>query len=381
MYVGADAIGAEVRSEGRSVLRRRPRTVRRSLLAALVVLPLMVTIQPSASAEGVPTESEKVRALSAARSGSGTSGAGGGYEASVLTGGTDPRGDAADPRGDIISLVADNATHDNDITVGIEVVQGDSYFSDPWVLGVTGIVWGVDINGDRNDDWFVTVTSSRSTGPRYTVRRVGTTTPTCQGTPVSTGNLYGVVFSSTCIGSPASISVSAFMSYDFAFNCSTCAPSEDLTGYTPAAARGQASGPAPSPAPAPAPAPAPGGTGYWFVAGDGGIFTYNAPFHGSAAGQTSSPVVGMAAHPNGSGYWIVEANGRVHARGVAHHGDLAGKPLNSPIVGMAATPAGGGYYLLGRDGGIFTFGDAPFHGSTGNLRLNQPVIGMAARKG
>jgi hypothetical protein len=27
--------------------------------------------------------------------------------------------------------------------------------------------------------------------------------------------------------------------------------------------------------------------------------------------------------------------------------------------------------------GIFAFGDAQFHGSTGNIRLNQPVTGMA----
>ena len=52
--------------------------------------------------------------------------------------------------------------------------------------------------------------------------------------------------------------------------------------------------------------------------------------------------------------------------------------LNAPIVGMAATPDGGGYWLLGQDSGVFSFGDAQFYGSTGNLRLNQPVLGMAA---
>jgi hypothetical protein len=29
------------------------------------------------------------------------------------------------------------------------------------------------------------------------------------------------------------------------------------------------------------------------------------------------------------------------------------------------------------DGGVFTFGDAAFHGSTGSMRLNAPVIAMA----
>ena len=44
---------------------------------------------------------------------------------------------------------------------------------------------------------------------------------------------------------------------------------------------------------------------------------------------------------------------------------------------MAPTPDGGGYWLVAADGGIFTFGDAGFYGSTGNIHLNQPVVGMA----
>ena len=40
----------------------------------------------------------------------------------------------------------------------------------------------------------------------------------------------------------------------------------------------------------------------------------------------------------------------------------------------------GGYWLLGRDGGMFTFGDAPFYGSTGGMHLNRPVVGMAATR-
>ena len=52
--------------------------------------------------------------------------------------------------------------------------------------------------------------------------------------------------------------------------------------------------------------------------------------------------------------------------------------LNQPIVGMAATPDGKGYWLVAADGGIFTFGDAGFYGSTGAIRLNQPIVGMAA---
>src|SRR5207244_3951634 len=78
--------------------------------------------------------------------------------------------------------------------------------------------------------------------------------------------------------------------------------------------------------------------GYWFVAGDGGIFSYgDAAFAGST-------------------------------------GNLR---LNQPIVGMAPTPTGFGYWFVAADGGIFSFGDAGFYGSTGKLQLNRPIVGMA----
>ena len=55
--------------------------------------------------------------------------------------------------------------------------------------------------------------------------------------------------------------------------------------------------------------------------------------------------------------------------------------LNQPVVGMAPTPSGRGYWLVASDGGVFSFGDARFFGSTGDIRLNQPVRGMIARPG
>ena len=59
-------------------------------------------------------------------------------------------------------------------------------------------------------------------------------------------------------------------------------------------------------------------------------------------------------------------------------GPRAAPRSTAKIVGMAATPDGGGYWLVAADGGVFTFGDAGFYGSTGNLHLNQPIVGMAA---
>ncbi len=81
----------------------------------------------------------------------------------------------------------------------------------------------------------------------------------------------------------------------------------------------------------------------------------------------------------GTGYWEVASDGGVFSFGDAHfYGSTGGIHLNQPIVGMAATPGGGGYWLVASDGGIFTFGDARFYGSTGGIHLNQPIVGMVA---
>jgi N-acetylmuramoyl-L-alanine amidase len=118
--------------------------------------------------------------------------------------------------------------------------------------------------------------------------------------------------------------------------------------------------------------------GYWLAASNGGVFSFNAPFHGSAGALSLvRPVVGMAAMPDGGGYWLVASDGGVFSFGDApFYGSTGGKPLNRPIVGMAVTPDGGGYWLVASDGGVFSFGDAPFHGSTGSITLNSPVVGM-----
>jgi hypothetical protein len=79
------------------------------------------------------------------------------------------------------------------------------------------------------------------------------------------------------------------------------------------------------------------------------------------------------------GYWTVASDGGVFTFGDAEFfGSTGGLTLNRPVVGMAATPTGDGYWLVASDGGTFTFGDAEFFGSTGGLTLNRPVVGMAA---
>ena len=120
---------------------------------------------------------------------------------------------------------------------------------------------------------------------------------------------------------------------------------------------------------------APGGTGYWLVGADGGVFTFgDTQFYGSTGNlHLNAPVVGMAATPDGRGYWLVAADGGVFTFGdAAFYGSTGNLQLNAPIVGMATDGATGGYWLVGSDGGVFAF-HAPFLGSLGGRNLNAPL--------
>jgi hypothetical protein len=56
---------------------------------------------------------------------------------------------------------------------------------------------------------------------------------------------------------------------------------------------------------------------------------------------------------------------------------LTGKTLNAPITGIVPTSDAKGYWLVASDGGVFSFGDAPFEGSLGGSLLNSPIVAMA----
>jgi SpoIID/LytB domain protein len=78
------------------------------------------------------------------------------------------------------------------------------------------------------------------------------------------------------------------------------------------------------------------------------------------------------------GYWINASDGGVFSFGNAQfYGSTGGMRLNKPVVGMASTHDAAGYWEVASDGGVFSFGNASFHGSTGSIRLNKPVVGMA----
>jgi hypothetical protein len=111
----------------------------------------------------------------------------------------------------------------------------------------------------------------------------------------------------------------------------------------------------------------------------GTLFANNVP----GSFQVTASLAGIGSQTfnlrNLIGYWLVASDGGIFSFGdAAFHGSTGAQHLNAPIVGMAETPDGSGYWLVASDGGIFTFGDAVFYGSTGSQHLNKPIVGMAA---
>ena len=98
----------------------------------------------------------------------------------------------------------------------------------------------------------------------------------------------------------------------------------------------------------------------------------------STGGNLSGPA-GVVITPPPPGYWMVAADGGIFSFGDANfYGSTGAMTLNKPIVGMAPAPYGEGYWLVASDGGIFSFGDAKFYGSMGGTVLNKPIVGMTA---
>ena len=79
----------------------------------------------------------------------------------------------------------------------------------------------------------------------------------------------------------------------------------------------------------------------------------------------------VASSPLGpGGYWLAGADGGVFSYGAAPFaGSAADTRLNRPIVGIAATANHRGYWLVAADGGVFAFGNARFAGSIPGLGL------------
>ena len=117
---------------------------------------------------------------------------------------------------------------------------------------------------------------------------------------------------------------------------------------------------------------------FWLATPSGALYPFGVPSYGAPTSHLNQPLVGMTATGDQQGYWMVASDGGVFSYGDAHFfGSTGNIHLNRPIVGLTPTTEVRGYWLVASDGGVFTFGNGVFYGSTGNIHLNQPIVGMA----
>ena len=118
------------------------------------------------------------------------------------------------------------------------------------------------------------------------------------------------------------------------------------------------------------------GLGYVTVTDKGVATSFgDGPPAGSAPAGLAAPIVKVSGTPDHRGYRMVGADGGVFSFGdAAFYGSTGNISLNRPVIALAPTPTLRGYWLVAEDGGVFSFGDAKFFGSTGAIKLAQPIV-------
>ncbi|MFZ4584615.1 MAG: hypothetical protein ACOYNI_05235 [Acidimicrobiia bacterium] len=98
---------------------------------------------------------------------------------------------------------------------------------------------------------------------------------------------------------------------------------------------------------------------------------------GSLGVQPLAPVIAMTPTRTARGYWLLSADGGVFTFGDAKFaGTTFGLGLQAPVVDIVAGKRG--YWLISTDGGVFSFGGAKFYGSMGGTQLNAPIVAAFA---
>jgi hypothetical protein len=117
-------------------------------------------------------------------------------------------------------------------------------------------------------------------------------------------------------------------------------------------------------------------------------FTVTVTDSESTAATATANLSIFAKQGPGHGYWLVGGDGGIFTFGNAHFfGSTGNLQLQRPVVGMTPTADVRGYWMVAGDGGMFAFGDAKFHGSIPGLgyapagsgapkSLDAPIVAM-----
>jgi hypothetical protein len=116
------------------------------------------------------------------------------------------------------------------------------------------------------------------------------------------------------------------------------------------------------------------GAGIFYKTSNGTVAVDGAPDGDNLAGPIAAP---LPLNSAAGGYWLAGDDGGIFSFNAPFLGSTGDLKLNKPIVGMAADPDKKGYWFVASDGGIFAY-EARFAGSTGAMTLNKPIVGMAS---
>jgi hypothetical protein len=92
----------------------------------------------------------------------------------------------------------------------------------------------------------------------------------------------------------------------------------------------------------------------------------------SPGGTSGNGAAGLA-----PGYTELASDGGIFNFGTQFFGSMGGQVLNCTCCRHGVDPRWPRLFVGGvRDGGIFSYGDAAFYGSTGSKKLNKPIVAM-----
>lgn len=136
----------------------------------------------------------------------------------------DPVGDAtpSDPRADLTQFCVQ---HDGrNVFFSAQPVQATP-LTDPAWAGVTGVAWGVDLDGDRDPEFGVTLFQDEfAVYDRADNLR-------CESVPTVTATAYSGTFPVSCFGGASSFRVQAYMAFDSNPDDPDAAIYEDITAW------------------------------------------------------------------------------------------------------------------------------------------------------
>ena len=120
--------------------------------------------------------------------------------------------------------------------------------------------------------------------------------------------------------------------------------------------------------------------GYWVLASNGGVASFDAPWLGSLARKVpaGTSVTAIAAGRRG-GYRILTSDGKVVSFGTTGYGSDSGRlPAGVTAVSLTSDPATGGYWILRSDGRVDNFHALRRGSLTHRVPADSAVMDIAA---